>query len=62
MAENIGTVSLSHHTMAWRVAAMSGHVAWKLSDVVEECCCVSIRLKETTDGKDITQLNLVSCL
>jgi hypothetical protein len=34
MAEKFETVPLSHHTAARRVAAMSGHMAGKLSDIV----------------------------
>jgi hypothetical protein len=38
MAEKREIVSLSQHTVARRVAAMSGHVAGKLNDISEKCC------------------------
>jgi hypothetical protein len=56
MAEKFETVSLSHHTVARRATAMSGHVAGKLSDIVEKCCYFSLCLNETMDQADITQL------
>jgi hypothetical protein len=56
MAENFETVSLSRHTVARRVAAMSEHVAGKLSDIVEKFCYFSLCLDETTDQTDVTQL------
>jgi hypothetical protein len=37
MAKKLETVSLSHHTVTRKVAAMSGHMAGKLSDTVENC-------------------------
>jgi hypothetical protein len=61
MAKKFETVSLSHHTVARKVAAMSGHVAGKLSDVVEKCCYFSLCLDETVDQTDVTQLLIFVC-
>jgi hypothetical protein len=56
MTANFQTASLACHTIARRVAAVSGHVAGKLSDIVEKCCYFSLCLDEATDQTDVTQL------
>ena len=47
---------MSHHTVARAVAAVSGHVVGKLSDIVEKCCYFSLCFDKTTDQTDVTQL------
>jgi hypothetical protein len=56
MAKKFETVSSSHQTVAKRVAAMSGHMAGKFSDIVKKSCYFSLYLDEITDQTDVTQL------
>jgi UTP:GlnB (protein PII) uridylyltransferase len=46
MAKKCETMSLSYRTVPKQVAAMSGHMARKLNDTAEKCCC--FRMKPRT--------------
>uniref|UniRef100_H2ZWP1 HAT C-terminal dimerisation domain-containing protein n=1 Tax=Latimeria chalumnae TaxID=7897 RepID=H2ZWP1_LATCH len=53
---NFETVSLSHQTVARRIANMDDHVSTKLYDVVQKCRYFSLSLDESTDHSDVSQL------
>jgi hypothetical protein len=53
-------LSLSHHTVARRMAPMSGHVVGKVSDIVKKCCYFSLCLDETTDQTNFLFLFILS--
>ena len=59
MVEKFETVSVSYYRAASRVAAMSGHVAGKLNDIVEKCCYISLCSDETVDQTSVTELIFV---
>jgi hypothetical protein len=56
MAEKFETVSLSHQTVARRVAHMDEHVRSRLCDVTEKSVYFSLCLDDSTDQTDISQL------
>jgi hypothetical protein len=59
MVEKFETVPVSNYRAASRVAAMSGHVAGKLNDIVEKCCYISLCSDETVDQTNVTELIFV---
>jgi hypothetical protein len=56
MAEQFETVSLSHQTVARRVAHMEGHVRSRLCNVIEKKNYFSLCLDDNTDQTDVSQL------
>jgi hypothetical protein len=56
MAEQFETVSLSHQTVARRVAHMDEHVRSRLCNVTEKSFCFSLRLDDSTDQTNVSQL------
>ena len=56
IAEKFKTVSLSHQTIARRVAELSQHVTCKLKSAMKNCSYFSVALDESVDVNDISQL------
>ena len=56
IAEKFKTVSLSHQTMARRVANLSQHVTCKLKSAMKNCRYFSVALDESIDVTDVSQL------
>ena len=56
IAEKFKTVSLSHQTMARRVADLSQHVTSKLKSAMKNCTYFSVALDESIDVTDVSQL------
>jgi hypothetical protein len=56
MAENFGTVSLSHQRVARRVTHMDEHVRRRLCNVIEKSIYFSLCLNDSTDQTDVSQL------
>ena len=56
IAKKFKTVSLSHQTIARRVAELSQHVTCKLKSAMKNCCYFSVALDESVDVTDISQL------
>jgi hypothetical protein len=56
MAEKFETVSLSHQTVARRVAHMDEHVRSRLCNVTEKCVYFSLCLDDSTDQTDVSRL------
>ena len=62
IAEKFKTVSLSHQTMARRVADLSQHVTCKLKSAMKNCSYFSVALDESVDVTDISQLMIFARL
>ena len=56
VAEKFKTVSLSHQTVARRVADLSQHVSCKLKAPISKCSYFSVALDKSSDVIDISQL------
>jgi hypothetical protein len=56
MAEKFETVSLSHQTVARRVADMDEHIRSSLCNVIEKSVYFSLCLDDSTDQTDASQL------
>ena len=62
IAEKFTTVSLSHQTMAKRVADLSQHVTCKLKSATKNCSYFSVTLDESVDVTDVSQLMIFARL
>ena len=62
IAEKFKTVSLSHQTMARRVADLSQHVTSKLKSAMKNCTYFSVALDESVDVTDVSELMIFARL
>jgi hypothetical protein len=61
MAEKFETLSLSHQTVARRIAHMDEHVRNRLCNVIEKSVYFSLCLDDSTDQTDVSQLLIFVC-
>ena len=62
IAEKFKMESLSHQTMARRVADLSQHVTSKLKSAIKNCSYFSVALDESVDVTDVSQLMIFARL
>ena len=62
IAEKFKTVSLSHQTMARRVADLSQYVTCKLKSAMKHCSYFWVTLDESVDVTDVSQLMIFTRL